>query len=97
MLCCNGSWVAIVYSVSFSYQELTTLYADNQGAIALIKDPKYYKKTKHIAVRYHYMCKLVQEGVIDLHWLPTVEMKADGLTKALSSTKLKWFVEPIRF
>ena len=81
----------------FHYQEPTTLYADNQGAIALMKDPKYHKKTKHIAVPYHFTRELIEQGVINLHWLPTNELKADGLTKALPPTKFSRFIELIGF
>ena len=90
----EAEWLrGLLSELRFQYQEPTTLYADNQGAIALVKDPKYHKKAKHIAVRYHYTRELVQDGVIDLDWLPTVEMKADGLTKALPPTKFERFIE----
>ena len=92
----EAEWLrGLLSELGFQYQEPTTLYADNQGAIAMVKDPKYHKKTKHIAVRYHYTRELVQDGVIDLHWLPTVEMKADGLKKALPPTKFERFIELI--
>ena len=88
---------SLLEELGFRYQEPITLYADNQGAIALVKDPKYHKKTKHIAVRYHYTRELVQDGLINLHWLPTDEMKADGLTKALPPTKFSRFINLIGF
>ena len=53
--------------LGFEYQEPTTLYADNQDAITLAKDPKYHRRIKYIAVRYHYTRELVQERIIDLH------------------------------
>ena len=31
------------------------IYVDNTRAIALTKNPKYYIRTKHIAVRYHFL------------------------------------------
>ncbi len=30
----------------------TTIFADNQGAIKLTKNPKYHQKTKHILIKY---------------------------------------------
>jgi hypothetical protein len=32
-----------------------TIYADNTGAIALAKNLEYHARTKHIAVRYHFL------------------------------------------
>ena len=71
------------------------IHADNQGALALAKNPEYHKKSKHIQVRYHYTRELIAAGVIELKWLPTAEMKADGLTKALPLSKFKQFIELI--
>ena len=56
---------------------------DNQGAIALAKNPITHSRTKHIDIRYHYIRETVQRGAIDLQYCPTQEMCADLLTKAL--------------
>jgi hypothetical protein len=33
----------------------TTLYSDNQSAIALAKDNQYHARTKHIDIRFHFI------------------------------------------
>ena len=63
--------------------ESVTLYGDNQGAIALAKNPHDNRRSKHIDVRYHWIRNHVNEGKIDLKWVPTADMAADGLTKPL--------------
>ncbi|KAA6410851.1 MAG: Retrovirus-related Pol poly from transposon TNT 1-94 [Lasallia pustulata] len=70
----------------------TMIHADNQGVLTLSKNPKYHKKSKHIHVRYHYTRKLIATGVIELKWLLTAEIKADGLIKALLLSKFKQFI-----
>ena len=39
-----------------------TIFADNQGAIALAKDNKFYAHTKHIDLRYHFVHEAVEDG-----------------------------------
>jgi hypothetical protein len=69
----------------------TTLFSDNQSAIALAKEHQYHARTKHIDVRYHFIRWIVEEGKIHLIYCPTDEMVADTLTKALPSAKVKHF------
>ena len=76
-------------------KDATVIYADNEGAIKLAKNPIFQKRTKHIAVRYHYTRELIQEGVIDLQFKGTKEMIADGLTKPLGPTLFKEFVNKL--
>jgi hypothetical protein len=72
-------------------EEPTTVYGDNQSAIALTKDQQYHARTKHIDIRFHFIRWIVAEGKIKLTYCPTEDMLADCLTKALPSAKLKHF------
>ena len=67
----------------------TVLMEDNQGAIAIARNPVSHARTKHIDIRYHYVCEALQEGTIDLCYCPTEEMVADLLTKPLSKGKFE--------
>ena len=68
------------------------IYADNQGAIKLTENPKYYRKTKHIPIKYYKTRKLVDNKTIWFEWIPTSEMVANGLTKSLGAIKFKEFI-----
>ena len=59
-------------------KEPTVLMEDNQGVIAIARNPI---RTKHIDICYHYVREALQEGTI---YCPTEEMVADWLTKPLS-------------
>jgi len=65
----------------------TPIYVDNQSAIKLAKNPEFHKRTKHIEVKFHYTRELVEEGAIELCYLPTAEQRADIMTKPLLKTK----------
>ena len=64
-------------------KEPTVMQEDNNGAIALAKNPVSHARTKHIDIRYHYVREAVQDGIISLTYCPTEEMAADLLTKPL--------------
>ncbi len=67
--------------------EPTTLFADNRGAVALAVNPTFHRRTKHIAIRYHFIREKVEDDTIKLVWLSTNDMVADGLTKGLPKAK----------
>ena len=69
----------------------TTLFCNNQSAIALTKDQQYHARTKHIDIWFHFLHWITEKGYIRLIYCPTAEMVADTITKALPSTKVKHF------
>ena len=69
----------------------TVIMEDNQGAIAIARNPIVQTRTKHIDIKYHYVREAVQDGVISLQYCPTNDMIADLLTKGLSKEKFERF------
>jgi hypothetical protein len=69
----------------------TIIYGDNQGAIALAKNPQFHARTKHIDIQHHFVREKVAEGHVDLQYISTSEQVADGLTKALCRDKFEAF------
>ena len=45
---------------------LITLFCDNTGAIALAKEPRFHKKSRHIKRRFNSIHENVQDGDIDI-------------------------------
>src|SRR6266567_9151639 len=75
--------------------EPTTLFSDNQSAIALTKDHQYHARTKHIDIRFHFIRWIVENGSLRLIYCLTNDMVADSLTKALPSPKVKHFAKEL--
>ena len=65
----------------------TDLFSDNQSAIALAKNPVSHALAKHIDIRHHFVREAIQDKVIWVQYIPTTEMTADSLTKALGREK----------
>jgi transposase InsO family protein len=68
---------------------------DNQASIALAKNPVFHDRSKHIHIQYHYTRDLVKEKRISLNYIPTKEMVADLLTKALPRTQHEYLAKGI--
>ena len=62
----------------------TTIKCDNQGCIALGRNPKHHSRTKYIDVRHHFICQAFEDKVIELEYCPMEGMVADVLIKALA-------------
>lgn len=64
--------------------EVVRLKCDNQGALALMRNPVCNQRAKHIDVSHHFVRERVIRGEIKVEYCATEEMEADILTKALS-------------
>ncbi len=62
----------------------TSIMCDNQGCIALAKNPTHHSRTKHIDIQHHFIREKLESGEIGLKYCPTIDMVADVLTKALA-------------
>ena len=62
----------------------TLIYEDNQGAISMVKNPVFHKRTRHVQIRYHFVREAVEQGTITLEYCRTDDMLADSFTKALA-------------
>jgi len=55
----------------------------------MVKNPQFYKHLKHIAICWHWVYNLVQEGKIHVDSCRDPEQTVDMLTKALPCPKHK--------
>ena len=60
------------------------IFEDNQSAICVAKNQQTSGRMKHIDIKYHFVCELVEAGMIKLVYCSTEQMIADMLTKALA-------------
>jgi len=73
----------------------TPLRSDNQSAIQLITTGNINERTKHIDIKYRFICDRNENGDIATSYIPTEEQPADILTKALSYPKFSVHVRSL--
>ena len=55
---------SLIGQIFGAFRDATTLFSDNQSAIALTKVHQYHAWLKHIDVRFHFICWIVKDGKI---------------------------------
>ena len=65
----------------------TPIYGDNQGAISLVHNPTHHSRTKHIALRWHFIRDKVKMKELSYIYIPTEHNTADLLTKFLDKVR----------
>lgn len=79
---------SLMAEITATEPKVVTLFVDNNSAIALMKNPIFHGKSKHIDIKYHFIRECVERGQIAVKRVCTEEQKADALTKSLSAGKL---------
>ena len=60
---------------------------DNEGSLVMARNPQYHKQSKHIDLRWHWICKLIEDGIVTVDSCCDPDQTADILTKALHHQK----------
>jgi len=98
MALCQGSkksvWmVDFLKNLGVSLRDQMVVNADNQGSIALARNPVFHDRSTRIDIQYHFTRDLVKEQMIHLEYIPTKDMLADLLTKSLSRAQHSNFLK----
>ena len=92
---CATSWQAIwlcdlLGELTGSKMQEVVINVDNTSTIALVKNPVFHGRSKHIKSCYHYIRERVEEKEIMVEHISGKEQRADILTNSLAKIK---FVE----
>ncbi|GJW41672.1 hypothetical protein Tco_0067517 [Tanacetum coccineum] len=68
-------------------QDPIEIFCDNESAIALTKEPKDHRKSKHIERKYHFVQSKVEEGHVIVKHIRSEDNPADPFTKALAKSR----------
>ena len=85
---CQAVWLQRLLNALTGWEEKKiTIKVDNKSAIALMKNPVFHGRSKHIDIRYHFIRECVEKNQIKVEHVSGDLQKADILTKALARTK----------
>lgn len=89
---CEAVWLCrMLFDMHMSQAGPSPLYTDNQGVLKLAKNLVFHVCTKHVELHCHYIDKLVEDGSVQLQYVPIADQTADMLTKSLSPDKFVKF------
>lgn len=77
-------WLERLFSEIVKLKEVPTLLMDSASAIKLTKNPEFHKRSKHIAVKYHFVREKYNEGILNVEHVEGVYQVADIMTKPLA-------------
>ncbi|GJW14151.1 hypothetical protein Tco_0018284 [Tanacetum coccineum] len=67
----------------------TKIYIDNESTICIVKNVVYHSKTKHIAIRHHFIRNAYEKKLIQVLKIHTDDNVADLLTKAFDVSSVQ--------
>lgn len=73
----------LLWDLKEDQQGATVLYCDNVAACELTKSETHQQRSKHIAIRYHFIRECVKRGEIEVRWRSGQDNVADMFTKPL--------------
>jgi hypothetical protein len=81
---CQGIWLArLLGDIRNIAADGVELKIDNQSAQALMKNPVFHDRSKHIRTRFHFIRQSVEDGDIHPSYVCSEDQLIDILTKAL--------------
>nr|GEV74780.1 hypothetical protein [Tanacetum cinerariifolium] len=90
--CAQVLWMRIqLTDYGFHFNKIP-IYYDLKSAIAIYYNTVQHSRTKHIAVRYHFIKEHVEKGTIKLYFAKTDYQLADLFTKALLVDQFNYLV-----
>nr|GEV54182.1 retrovirus-related Pol polyprotein from transposon TNT 1-94 [Tanacetum cinerariifolium] len=91
--CAQVLWLRTQLTYYGFHFDKIPMYCDSKAAIATLCNPIQHSRTKHIDVRYHFVKKQVEKGIVELFFVETEYQLADQFTKALLEDRFKYLVK----
>ena len=85
-------WLQRFMEVLGKKQENSRLYSDIQSVIHLENNSSFHSKAKHIQLKYHFIIYVLDEELLKLEKIHTIQNIVDMLTKVVTREKLSSFL-----
>jgi hypothetical protein len=83
---CHAIWLRkLLKELHMPQEDATEIFVDNKSAIALVKNPVFHDRSKHIDTRYHFIRECIAKKEVQLKFVKTHDQVADIFTKPLKN------------
>ena len=90
--CTNIVWLKyLLKGMKEEITKLVILYCDNTSAINISKNLVMHAKTKHIAIKYHYVRELIEDKQVKMEYINSKEQIANIFKKPLPKDAFEYF------
>jgi hypothetical protein len=88
-------WDRLMKHLGFKSDIPVVIQCDNKQTVDLVlnANTKLHTKLRHIDIHNHWLRQEVESGRVNIKWVPTGRMAADGLTKPLPRQKYEIFIK----
>jgi hypothetical protein len=89
--------IGIVNGINLTLDCTPTIWCDNQQTVGIVtkEHDKLHTKVKHVDIHQLWIRQEVIASRINVKWVPTNHMPADGLTKVLPKQKFTEFIRQL--
>ena len=88
--CAQVLWMKTQLTDYVFFYDKIPIYCDSQSAIAISCNSVQHSRTKHIAVRYHFIKEHVEKRTVELYFVKTDYQITDFFTKALPTERFEY-------
>jgi hypothetical protein len=89
----NNTWIKNTVKDAkipgLTYKLATTMYGDNQAAIAVSENPVHHQRSKHIHLKYQYVADQCRKNVVVMEFTKSEHNCADVMTKPVGKNIYK--------
>ena len=90
-------WMRFFSGINLTLDCIPTIWCDNQQTVGIVtkEHDKLHTKIKHVDIHQLWIRQEVAASCINVKWVTTDSMPADGLTKILPKQKFAEFVRQL--
>ncbi|KAJ9544346.1 hypothetical protein OSB04_024053 [Centaurea solstitialis] len=94
--CCSQVLWMKTQLLDYGYKlKIVPIYCDSESAIVITSNPVQHSKTKHIAIRYHFIKDIVEKGNIEMFFVQIDFQLADLFTKPLDEKRFNFLISKL--
>jgi hypothetical protein len=94
--CAQVLWMKTQLTDYGFFYDKIPIYCDSKRAIFISCNSVHHSRTKHIAVRYHFIKEYVEKRTVELYFVKTDYQIADFFTKSLPPERFEYLRQRLR-